>query len=169
MRNELHWKMAQVGFLMKKKHMMAVREGGFDNEMGQGRILAALKMKDGIQSRELAFVLGMSRPGVSELLGKLEESGYITREQIEADKRGSIIKLTEKGQAATQKRHKESIFACLDEDEQKTFGGYLDRIAEALKAKLGLDDEQMAEMCKHGHGPHGCHGKHKRCHKHEGE
>lgn len=136
---------------------------------GQGRILKLLKMKPTITQRELDYLLDMSKQSLSELLAKLEEKGYITREQSEDDKRGLTIHLTEEGhkvadnvdETPAQAAH---IFECLSDDELQAFSGYLSRLIKRFEDQFpGEDFEERREMMrKFMAGQHGGHhgGKH---------
>ena len=100
---------------------------------GQGRVLAVLTMKPEISQRELNYLLGMSKQSLAELLGKLERSGYITREPSEEDKRVTTIRLTEEGKKAAEDMDDEgsdstNILDCLSEEELDIFSEYLGRI-----------------------------------------
>ena len=54
---------------------------------GQGRVLALLSAKPETTQRELSFLLDMRQQSLSELLSKLEEKGYVTREKSADDGR----------------------------------------------------------------------------------
>ena len=118
-----------------------------DTTRGQGRIIAVLKLQDGISTKDLSYLLGVRVSSLNELLSKLEKSGHITREASEQDKRVMLVKLTEKGRSAEEPETIDSgaIFDCLSEDEQQAFGEYLDRVIAALTDKLGYDDEEEFE------------------------
>ena len=67
------------------------------------------------------------QPGtVSEVLGKLENAGLITRTPSKQDRRTSIIELTAAGLAAAesaieQKQQRQAeMFSCLSEEEKRT-------------------------------------------------
>lgn len=123
---------------------------------GQGRVLALLKMQPDIAQRDLSYLLDMRQQSLSELLGKLEQKGYISREADEKDKRIVNIHLTEDGKKAAEEmnvRKEDKIFDCLNPEEQAQFTEYLGRINEALESRLeemGVDANQ-----RHGHGPYG--------------
>jgi DNA-binding MarR family transcriptional regulator len=51
----------------------------------------------GITPTQLAADMRLSRPGVSEVIGKLEEAGLISRRRSEQDGRSTIITATERG------------------------------------------------------------------------
>jgi hypothetical protein len=110
------------------------------------------------------------------LLSKLEKSGHVTREPSEQDKRVMLVRLTEKGKArqpqADHTADISDIFDCMTEEEQAVFGACLDKIIDALGARLGFDDEEFewlkaaqdersrmfAEMREHGFDFHSFHG-----------
>ena len=150
MKNDLYEKLTRLQWLLHKQRMHGYHGGGHlaDTTRGQGRILAALQMKDGISTRDLSYLLGLAVSSLNEFLSKLEKGGYITREPSEQDGRVMLVKLTEKGKA--QQGNPETldfgdIFDCLTPEEQQAFGGYLDRVIAALQAKVGYDDEEAIE------------------------
>ena len=57
------------------------------------------KYPDGTTQKQIAESFGIRPSSASELLNKLEDDGYIDRRPNEADKRSTLIFLTEKGQA----------------------------------------------------------------------
>ncbi len=165
MNNELFEKLSRLQWLRHKLHMRDHLEGGpmADTTRGQGRILAILKMQDGISTKDLSYLLGIRISSLNELLAKMEKSGYITREPSEADKRVMLVKLTQKGKNEQQQEwNPDDIFACLSEEEQKAFADYLDRIIAAIEIKIGVevDDEERDWWTRGGHmgkpsqGPH---------------
>ena len=119
------------------RHMMAGRQGRYMNpHRGQGRVLSILKLKPEITQKELTYLLDMSKQALGELLNKLEACGYITRTPSESDGRVMLIKLTEKGKAASEemdheKDDTEDLFQCLTEEEQKNLEEYLERLIDA--------------------------------------
>jgi DNA-binding MarR family transcriptional regulator len=161
METELREKIKLMQHLLHKRHRRE-REGYgpmADVRQGQGRILALLKMQDGINVKDLAYLLGTGVPSVSEFLTKLEKGGYVIREQSKDDKRIVIVKLTKKGKEQRQLEEPgmEDVFAVLTAEEQKTLAEYLDRINQSLKNILGLEDEDfplhgcMEERMRHFH------------------
>jgi len=144
--NELHQKLSRLQWLLHKQQIRRYADGGpmADTTRGQGRILAVLKLKDGISTKDLSYLLGVRVSSLNEILTKLEKSGHVTREAYEEDKRVMLVKLTEKGKSEEGPGSAEfgDIFACLSEQEQQNFGEYLDRVLAALTEKLGYDDEE---------------------------
>jgi len=173
MNDELYEKLSRLQWLLHKQQIRRWADGGpmADTTRGQGRILAVLKLKDGISTKDLAYLLGVHVSSLNGLLSKLEKSGLIAREPFEQDKRVMLVKLTEKGKSLEEPGPLDlgDIFGCLSSEEQATFGEYLDRVIAALAEKLGYDDgeemERMAAARSHfaerfgdhlaGHGFHG--------------
>lgn len=142
---ELYEKMGRLLRLLHKHHLRAFAESGpmADPTRGQGRIIAILKMQDGISTKDLSYLLDIRISSLNELLSKMERAGYIKRESSEADKRVMLVRLTEKGKSEQQQDwNPGKIFDCLSEDEQKIFGEYLDRVIASIEANLG---EEMDE------------------------
>lgn len=151
MNNELYEKLARFQWLSHRQQMRGYHHGGHlsDATRGQGRILATLRMKDGISTKDLSYLLGLAVSSLNEFLSKLEKGGYITREASEQDKRVMLVKLTEKGKAQQEQSEEVpdsgDIFDCLTQEEQAAFGIYLDKVIAALQEKLGFDEGDLSE------------------------
>jgi len=147
MNNELYEKLSRLQWLLHKQHIRGYAAGGpmADTTRGQGRILAVLKLKDGISTKDLSYLLGVRVSSLNGLLAKLEKCGHVTREPSEQDKRVMLVRLTEKGRRLEEPDTHGDIFACLSDEEQRAFGECLDRIIAALAEKLGYDDEEELE------------------------
>jgi DNA-binding MarR family transcriptional regulator len=137
-------KFYQLTWLLRRSMIGHLRDHGPMGapHQGQGRILSLLKLTPEISQKELAHILNIRSQSLGELLAKLERSGYITRTPSEVDRRGMDIRLTESGKAVSEKdvepEHQESVFGCLNEEEQTTLGNYLERLIKNL-------EEQQAE------------------------
>ena len=145
MYKELYEKLSRLQWLLQRQHLRSHAEYGpmGDPTRGQGRVLAALKMKPEISMRDLSYLLAIRHQSLNELLNKLEKSGYITRTPSETDKRSVMIRLTEKGKNEQYMDMDVGIFNCLNEEERVAFGEYLDRVIAALEERVG--DEPDAE------------------------
>lgn len=178
--SELYQKLSKLQWLLHRQQIKGYATGGpmADPTRGQGRILAMLKMQDGVSTKDLSYLLGIRVSSLNELLAKLEKGGYVTRESSEEDKRIILVRLTEKGRNEKQGNEElGNIFDCLSEDEQKTFGEYLERVIATLEAEVGdgadIDFDWMASarerfggnfdrmfMMSRGGHPHGCFNPH---------
>ena len=141
---ELYKKLGHIGRLT---HLWAAQQRErtgprrIDTTRGQGRILAALKLKDGIATRELAYVLGIRVPSLNEALSKLENAGYIVREPDPRDSRVQLITLTDSGRALTNQMGEgepegDNIFEVLTEQERANLNDYLDRLIVRMHEDL---------------------------------
>ena len=165
-------KTARLGHLIHRYYQADAREKGMagDPLRGQGRVLALLSAKPETTQRELSYLLDMRQQSLSELLAKLEEKGYITRERSDDDKRVIKVSLTDEGAAAAPdldalNKHVD-IIDCLDDDERAQYEALIDKITASILAKLeekGIDPHMMHRGPHHK--PHGCrpegpHGPH---------
>ncbi|MCL2164024.1 MAG: MarR family transcriptional regulator [Oscillospiraceae bacterium] len=149
MQNELYEKLSRLQWLLHRQQIRGWAENGplADTTRGQGRILALLKMRDGISTRDLSYLLGVRISSLNELLSKLERAGYVTREPSEQDKRVMLVKLTEKGRNEQQPDPVDygDVFSCLSDDDQKKLGEYLDQIIKAFHERVGDVEEEWVE------------------------
>lgn len=159
-------KAGRMGQLMHRYHMINARNHGAvgDPLRGQGRVLALLAVKPETTQRELSYLLDMRQQSLSEILSKLEEKGYITREKSEQDGRVTVIKLTVEGAAAApspdQMERNDDSLDCLTDDERTQFEALIDKVIGSLEEKLtALGDDPRAPHHRH-HGPHAPHGLH---------
>ena len=121
-----------------------------------GRVLMTLQTKDGASPAELCEVMDVRPSSMSELLGRMEESGYITRTVNEADKRATKVFLNDSGKAVVERIESrfredyERMTACFSEEELARFCELCDKLSAHLESL------PEAENCR----PHGCHGPH---------
>lgn len=113
---------------------------------GQGRVLAILKKKDNISTKNLAIILGISVSALNSLLTKLEKNGYIVKESSMEDKRILLVKLTEKGRNFEIKPSVDyTIFDCLDNTQKQEFDKYLNKIINELLNDIKKDNPEKFE------------------------
>lgn len=145
MNTDLYDKLAKLQWLLQRQHLKSHAAVGpmADTSRGQGRILAFLRMKDGISTKDLSYMLDIRVSSLNELLAKLEKAEYITRTPSETDKRIMLIHLTQKGQEEEgQEIGGSNIFSRLSPEEQAAFGEYLARVIETLEEELGTDADR---------------------------
>ena len=110
---------------------------------GQGRVLAILKRKDNISTKNLAIILGISISALNSLLTKLEKNGFIIKEQSNEDKRILLVKLTDKGHNYVLKPSIDyKIFDCLDDNQKQDFDSYLNLIIREILEDLKKDNPE---------------------------
>ena len=118
---------------------------------GQGRILAVLKIKDNISTKEMAEIFNISVGSLNETLNKLEQKGFIEKIPSEEDKRVKLIKLTEKGKEIKFNKPKDiDIFDILMDDEKVELNKLLNKLTMELHNKLKEEDpEKYEKMNEH--------------------
>ena len=147
----------------------AHRNGGFGDPLrGQGRVLALLAAKPSTTQRELSYLLDMRQQSLSELLAKLEEKGFVTREKSAEDGRVTVVQLTEEGAQAApspeQMQMRPDALECLSDEERAQLEALTDKVCASVEEKLrqmGIDPNQRPQgpAGSHDHGPRGPRGR----------
>lgn len=109
---------------------------------GQGRVLAFLKFRDGVSTKELAQILGMRVSSLNEMLVKMEAAGFIERRKSETDGRVMLCFITQKGKEVRQSRQVDVLpIDNFSEDELQMFEKLLERVIANIMASL--DEETL--------------------------
>ena len=131
----------------------------FDERGGQHRALELLRPEGPMTQRDLTERLGIQPGSASELVGKLERAGLISRTPSETDRRTADITLTPAGLArreegaGREREVRQEMFAALTEEEKTTLLGLLEKLHAAWRQ---MRPEPPAR------GPHGSHGPEER-------
>ena len=113
---------------------------------GQGRLIAFLKRKDHLSTKELSEILNISVTSLNETLNKLEQQGFIRKIPSPNDKRVLLVELTEKGRALEFKNHEDiDIFDTLSEEEKEKLNEYLNRLMGELHRKFKEENPERYE------------------------
>lgn len=143
-------KMMGLIHAMRRFHMFAHRGASplQDVSRGQGRILAMLKIKPNLTTRDLSYLLGIRQQSLNESLKKLEREGYITRQPDPTDRRVMRIDLTDKGKEVKQIINEtDDVLNEFSDEELEQFGSYVDRLKDAygkrISAEAGPEDQQF--------------------------
>jgi DNA-binding MarR family transcriptional regulator len=130
----LHEKFRMTIALMRSNRMKS--KGNYPDT--QNRILSLLSLQDGMNQRQLAYLLAIRPQSAGEMLGKLEKSGLIRRETSEEDSRTNLVFLTEEGRRSAEKlaenQEKEDVFDCLSEEEKQQLETLLDKLIASYPA-----------------------------------
>jgi DNA-binding MarR family transcriptional regulator len=138
---QLNWLM---GWKARRGHGGRPGPAG-DPHRGQGRILAMLKLHDGIATKDLSYLLGIRTSSLNEALARMEKADLITREPSTEDRRIILVSLTEKGRATDQQPTLSNMYAALSESDQQNLLHYLDLLIEALEAELGPEAKERLQ------------------------
>ncbi|MBE6753185.1 MAG: MarR family transcriptional regulator [Ruminococcaceae bacterium] len=132
---------------------------GFPPEVG--RTLGIMAENDGVTSRELAELLDIRPSSLTELLGRLEGKGLVSRTPDENDRRVVRVSLTEEGRKLSEEhtaRHNERVArasACFSEEEAVQFCEMCERLRGHLETLAAEDKAAHPECFGEGHGCHG--------------
>ena len=125
------------------------------------RILSVLSANSPITQRQLMDILDVRSGSLSEILGKMETEGYITRTPNEQDKRGVDVTLTPAGlEAAAQMQvHRgnsvQDFFSCLSQEEKEQLSLLLEKLLEDWRSKKGMDGGRDYGRHERGSREHG--------------
>ncbi|MBT1171771.1 MarR family transcriptional regulator [Bifidobacterium sp. MA2] len=101
---------------------------------GQSRCLLTLSGLGPVSQRRLAAILGIRSASMSELLGKMESRGWVSRTPHPEDGRTYMVSLTGEGMAEAMRRRSAGndasgeLLAALSEDQREQFGEILTAI-----------------------------------------
>ncbi len=129
------------------RHMRREQEAAADANVG--RILAMLRIKDGISTREMGMVLGVDSEAMGTTLESMVASGLVELSAAEGEGPKSVT-LTEKGrdyQADAKELSDVALDGFGDEDVDALMG-LLERIETSLTGEIGADWREREEERK---------------------
>ena len=132
---------ALYALFFRCSHILCRRVG---IRVSRQRVLSLLSQRGEMSQRELREALGIQAGSFSELAGRLEERGFLTREQDPADRRRILLRLTQAGRERAEKDSRardQELFCALSEEEQAELRRLLQKIAdghEAWKKRRGI-------------------------------
>ena len=137
----------------------------------QYHVLALIRERGPLTQGELLELLDVRSSSLSEILQKLEATGYIRRRRNEADRRGFILSINEDGPEDIQavlldgEKSPLTIFDCLDAEEQQQLRALLGKIInhlgqEPMTGRGARKGVRSKEDC--GYGQDGRRGRHRR-------
>ena len=132
---------ALYALFFRCSHILSRRVG---IRVSRQRVLSLLSQRGEMPQRELREALGIQAGSFSELAGRLEERGFLTREQDPADRRRILLRITEAGRERAEKDSRardQELFCALSEEEQAQLRMLLQKIAdghEAWKKRRGI-------------------------------
>jgi len=100
----------------------------------QGRILYVLFQEDGVPIKTVSEKCGLAITSLTTMLERMEKNGLIQRRQDSADKRKTLLYLTDKARdleqdyIAVSEEMGDIYYQGFTEEEVKAAEGYLDRI-----------------------------------------
>lgn len=123
-----------LGGLMRRCGHYLVHHAGLPGS--RERMLRLLAERGDMSQADLVCLLELRSASVSELLGKLEAQGLVTRRRSEEDRRGLTISLTEAGRAqAPSDLGQDAAFSALAEDERAMLKALLQKLLDSWEAE----------------------------------
>jgi len=107
-------------------------------------VLRAAGYLDGPSQRDVAATVGLDPSDLVAILDRMERNGWVTRERDPADRRRSLVRVTDDGRAALDRynavarRAGERIMSDLDDEERATFTGLALRMLRASGDTFGV-------------------------------
>ena len=119
---------------------------------GQQRVLAVLKLEDGLTQNYLANVLDLRPSSLAELMKKMETKGLIKRQEDPEDKRSKHVYLTDEGRqkaeenaALKNESYSETFLAGLTDNEKQQFSTYLQKISDGWDDDFKKNSEKFVD------------------------
>jgi DNA-binding MarR family transcriptional regulator len=149
--DELSTLYTRPGFMLRRAHQIAVsifleETGVLGITTTQYGVMVLLRSRPGIDQATLARMMGLDRSTTGLVVGKLEESGYVTRGLDGADRRRKTLKLSAAGAGILKKlsapasEASKRILAPFNATEKKQFLALLERVVttynEVVRAPL---------------------------------
>lgn len=109
--------------------------------VSQDRALLILEDNDGITQRRLQDLMDIRQGSLSELVGKLEDQGMITRACAPEDRRQLLIRVTEEGRRRNrdyrERRRREALAltAALDGGERRQLQTLLSKLLDSWRLR----------------------------------
>lgn len=116
-----------------------------DTTRGRGRVLALLKKREGVSTKEMATVMGIRVSSLNEVLGKMEKEGYVERTPSPDDRRVMLVWLTDKGKAVKlpDQDLPNILFGTLDQGAKNQLAIYFEQMIASLQNKLEEEGESI--------------------------
>lgn len=136
----------QMTEAVRNKNMAATGPLG-DTTRGRGRVLALLKQKDGISTKDMATIMGIRVSSLNEVLGKMEKEGYVERTASPDDRRVMLVWLTDKGKAIELPDQKlpQILFSTLSQGAQNQLCMHFEQTIASLQGELEEEGEAVKE------------------------
>lgn len=124
-----------------------------------GRLLECIAENNNVSPRDLCEMLDVRPSSLSEMLGRSESEGLITRTVDEADRRIQRIFLSEKGREAVARMREareadyEKKTACFTEEEKAQFCALSNRLSDHMESLAADIPEFMRRHPRRGRPP----------------
>jgi len=124
----------------------------------QRRVLSFLRERGPMTQRDILEEMDIRASSLSELLGKLEGRGFVTKEKSEADKRNYNVSITDDGiRALTEMQSRydlsmSDLLSGLDEAEKARLAALLEKLRCLWRARADGPPPRHGPGHEHGRG-----------------
>jgi len=121
---------------------------------GQGKVLHIIMKNKDITAKELAMLLDIRPPSLTEKLDKLEADGNIIRTRDRRDMRVVHISITEQGKEAVYRRAQEKDIVtrdfsdCLSEEDREVFCALCAKMSSNIEGILRDKKEETEKLVR---------------------
>jgi len=121
----------------------------------QARVYDIIRQNGAMSQAELLQMLDVRSSSLSEILGKLEQGGLISREKNENDKRSYILSVKEGvippfgDHDQYSAKGADALFSCLEEQERNLLGSLLRKIIQSVAAAESVADCDGHHKARH--------------------
>lgn len=98
-------RLRRIGERLQATTQAYLARNGVEIQVAQLSVLYALGEQEPAAIGDLAQTLGLSQPGVTRMVERLEAGGWIETEKRDADRRQRFVRLTAKGEALVKQAH----------------------------------------------------------------
>ena len=130
----LAYLLARASHLISSEFHAEVEASGLS--LMEWRVMASLSGKPSLSIQALADIVLAKQPTVTKLVGRMQEAGWVTREDATHDRRQSLVSLTAAGRQKVKsllrqaKRHEQGVMADLGSQAAEQLKVVLKRLIE---------------------------------------
>lgn len=138
----------KLGVLLHELHHLS--RAFFGGRMGQHRILRMLEEEGSMTQSVLTEKLGVRPGSASEVIGKLERAGLVTRTESAEDRRTADVNITESGRQllSERERRRPEMFSVLTEEEKAQLTALLEKLRDDWRGKA-RGEHRCGGRCGH--------------------
>ncbi len=138
-----------VGHMLHRAQQFAAerfaRDVGVDLTLRQFALIAAVAEQNGRTQTDLVQATGIDRSTLADMIGRMEDRGFLQRDKAAEDKRAKTVSLTAAGKTALAKAvpaadaADAALLAVLDRTQRTTLLTHLSALTAALAALAASD------------------------------
>lgn len=154
-----------VGHMLHRAQQFAAerfaRDVGVDLTLRQFALIAAVAEQNGRTQTDLVQATGIDRSTLADMIGRMEDRGFLQRDKAAEDKRAKTVSLTAAGKSALAKAvpaadaADTALLALLDRTQRAALLTHLSALTAALAALAASEATAPAVVAKPAPAPRG--------------